>query len=242
MKRPLGTLGLFQFLTDELSAPCIAYNTTLFRVFNSLPSDSKLDVYLNDELLAKDLGYKQFSYYIPILETDIHSIKIFISGGNGSPVIDKLIQIHQSSAETLAIVGTIENPSILDIRGEPTHQPYPDNSLVRYANLSQNNVIVNVILNNNIIQSGPIDINNYNKYSLLDPTMYTFNFVLNNSPNDISQTSATHILKPTRMYTFYLVGSLDTQSQVYSSYPLELVISVDISTLIKKCPEDMKRL
>ena len=242
MKRQLDNPSLFQFLTEELNLPCISYNTTLVRVFNALPSEDKIDVYLDDDLLAKELSYKQFSYYVPVLEADIHNIKVFVSGASGEPILDTPVKIHQSNIETLAIVGTIQNPSVINVVGEPTQPSYHNKALVRYANLSQNNLNINVLLNDNIIQSGPLSINEYTSYSLLNPIMYTFQFALNDNSNNNFQTSATHILKPTRIYTFYLVGSLDTKSQTHLNYPLELVISVDLTTLIKKCPEDMKRL
>jgi len=236
------TPGLYQFLTKELSLPCIAYNTSLIRVFNAIPSDIKLDVYLDGDLIAKELEYKKFSYYIPILEAEVHNIKVFISSKTDTPIIDTQVQLYQANVETLALIGSIESPDILSILGEPIQQPYPNNSVIRYANLSNNNLVVNVLLNDSIISSTPLNINEYNRYSLLDPILYNFQFELNDNKESNIQTSVSHILKPTRIYTFYLVGCLDPTSPIHSNYPLELVISVDISSLIKQCPLDMKRL
>ena len=177
MKRQTNTPNLYKFITEELFLPCIPYNTSLVRCFNALPIETKLDVYIDDELLGKDLSYKQFSYYIPVLESKTHNIKVFISGENNTPIIDKQIQLHQSYVETLSIVGSIESPDILAVVGNPTQQPYPDKSVIRYANLSQSNIVINVSLNNNVIQSGPLNINEYNEYSLLNPIMYKFDFI-----------------------------------------------------------------
>ena len=233
MKRQTDTPALYKFITEELLLPCIPYKTSLVRCFHAIPTETKFDVYINDELLASELSYKQFSYYIPVLEAENHNVKVFISGENGTPIIDKQIRIRKSNVETLAIVGSIENPDILPIVGDPTLPSYPDKSVIRYANLSPNNIVINVSLNGDVIQSGPVNINEFNEYSLLNPIMYKFDFI---NPNNNSQTSSTHILKPTRIYTFYLVGSLDPNSSLYLSHPLELVISVDITTLIKQCP------
>lgn len=238
MNRQVPNISLYEFLTKELVLPCIAYNTSIFRVFNALPSDAKLNVYLDNELLATELEYKQFSFYIPILEAETHNIKVFVSGKNNTPIIDTQIQIYQARIETLAIVGNLQNPSILRISGEPRQEPYIDKSVIRYANLSNSDVVINVISNNKIIQSGPLNINEYNKYSLLNLGVYKFEFI---NQKDNFKTSVDTILKPTRVYTFYLVGTLDSNSPMYLSYPLELVISVDIATILKQCPPDMKR-
>lgn len=239
MNRQDSNINLYEFLTKELILPCLSSNTSIIRAFNALPSDTKLNVYLDNELLASELEYKQFGFYIPIIESNIHNIRVFVSGEKNTPIIDTQVEIYQSRIETLAIVGTLQNPSILKISGDPNQEIFLDKSVIRYANLSQSNVVINVISNNKVIQSGPLNINEYNKYSLLNPGLYEFEFV---NPVDNFKTSSTHILKSTRVYTFYLVGTLDSNSPMYLSYPLELVISVDISTMVKECPEDMKRL
>jgi hypothetical protein len=238
LNRVASNISLYEFLTKEISLPCIAYNTSVIRVFNALPSDAKVNVFLGDDLLASELEYKQFGFYIPILEAETYNLRVFVSGKSDNLIIDTKIELYQLQIETLAIVGTLQNPSILRISGEPRQEPYIDKSVIRYANLSKSNVVINVISNKNVIQSGPLNINEYNKYSPLDPGLYEFEFV---NQKDNFKTSVEHILKNTRIYTFYLVGTLDSNSPMYLSYPLELVISVDLATVIKHCPPDMKR-
>lgn len=228
---------LFQYLTSEVSSlPCLNNKTGLVRTFNVLPSDVKFNVYIDNILLGKELEYKQFSYYIAVSALKSHNVKVFRSDNLNTPIIDTQVQIHPANVETLAIVGSVENPSILMITGESEQPIYSDKSLIRYANLADRNITVNVLSSNKIVSSKNINHNEYNRYEIITPGTYQFEFILTDATANTFQTSSIHELNFTRIYTFYLVGSLD----INSIYPLELVISVDIISVIKKCPDIMK--
>lgn len=227
---------LFQFLTNEISSlPCLSYKTGFVRMFNALPSDVKFDVYIDGILLAKELAYKQFSYSIAASAYKVHNLKVFISDKLDTPIIDTTVQVNAANVETLAIVGSVENPRISIIVGEPGQPIYQDKSLIRYANLTDKDITANVLIGNRLISSKTIKSNEYNKYDTANPNTYKFEFVLADSPVDTFKSSTIHSLRPTRIYTFYLVGDTDANS----NYPLELVIAVDVVSLIKQCPPNM---
>jgi len=186
-------------------------------MFNALPSDVKFDVYIDEILLAKELEYKQFSYSIALSTLKTHTIKVFISNELNNPIIETQVQIHQANVETFAIVGSIEDPSILIITNNPPQQIFHNKSVIRYANLSESNMTVNVIRSNNIISSETIKSYEYTRYELIDPGTYNFQFILANTIGNDFKISTNKELKATRLYTFYIVGSAD----VNSIYPLE---------------------
>jgi hypothetical protein len=227
---------LFQFLNSEISSlPCLTYKTGFVRMFNALPSDVKFDVYIDGVLLAKDLEYKQFSYSIAASAFNIHNIKVFISDNLDIPIIDTQLQINAANMQTLAIVGSVENPSILTIIGDPGQPIYQDKSIIRYANLTNKDITVNALIGNRLVSSKTIKSNEYNRYDTANPETYNFEFVVSDASVDAFKASAIHRLRPTRIYTFYLVGSTDANS----NYPLELIISVDVVSLLKLCPANM---
>jgi hypothetical protein len=228
---------LFTFLTGELSLPCLDNSSGFIRVFNALPSDAKFDVYIGDVLLAKELAYKQFSFYIPGSAIISHNIRVFNSLNPNTPIIDTQIEITPANVETVCINGTIQNPKILKVTGDPTQQTYRDKASIRYANLTKDTMIINVATANNIIAYITLKPDEYNSYLVADPGIYRFRFIEADSPNNNNSSTVSHTLNPTRIYTFYLVGELGPNSK----YPLELVISVDITTVIKTCPPDMIR-
>ena len=228
---------LYQFLSGELSMPCLNPKSGLVRVFNGLPTEAKLDVYIDEILLAKELSYKEFSRAIVSSALKNNNVKVYISSELDRPIIDTQIQIPSGGGGTLAVVGSLENPSILIVEGDYKQPFYPDKSVIRYANLTDEDLTINVVRSNNIISSETVKSNEYNRYKTINPQTYQFQFVLADSLGTNVISAAIHELKPTRIYTFYLVGSLDPTS----NYQLELVISVDMSTVIKQCPTNMKR-
>jgi hypothetical protein len=231
------TPTLFSFLNNELSLPCLDYNSGFVRVFNALPSDAKFDVYIDNRLLSKELAYKQFSYYIPTPSLESHNVKVFNSLSPDIPIIDTQINITHANVETLCIIGTLQNPRLLLVTGDPTQQVYRDKASIRYANLTDDNIIINITTSDNIIVYVPLKSGEYNNYLVADPETYKFRFILADNPDSNYTPTSTHNLNPTRIYTFYIVGNLD----ITSKYPIELVVSVDMTTVIKTCPPDMKR-
>lgn len=227
---------LFTFLNNELSLPCLDNSSGFIRVFNALPSDAKFDVYVDDTLLAEELAYKQFSYYIPRPALKAYNIKVFNSLDHNTPIIDTQIEITPGNVETLCINGTVQNPKLVKITGDPTQQTYRDKASIRYANLTKDSIIINVSTTNNIVSYINLKPDEYTRYIVIDPGTYKFRFIQVGSPDNNSPT-VSHTINPTRIYTFYLVGELDSNSK----YPLELVISVDMTTIIKTCPPDMIR-
>lgn len=232
----IDTPTLFSFLNNELSLPCLYYSSGFVRAFNALPSEVKFDVYIDNILLAKELGYKQFSYYIPRAALVGHNVKVFNSSSPDTPIIDTQINLTNANVETLCIVGDLQSPRLLNVIGDPTQQVYRDKASIRYANLTDDEIIINVTFDGAsvFIPLGPYL---YNTYLVADPAEYNLKFILASSPDSNYKPSSIHTLNPTRIYTFYIVGKLDISAR----YPLEIVISVDMTTVIKTCPPDMKR-
>jgi len=124
---------LYQFLNSELSSLlCLNYKSTLVRAFNAIPSDIKLDVYIDEILLARELEYKQFSYSIAISTLKSYNVKVYVSNQLDTPIVDTQIQIPQGTIATLAIVGSIEEPNMLIITANPPKaRPIPVTSSSR---------------------------------------------------------------------------------------------------------------
>lgn len=223
---------LFQFLNNELGKICLPYKVSLVRALNAIPSDAKLDVYVDEILLARELKYKQFSYAIAVSTLRSHNIRVFDSSKPDSPIIETQIQIPEGHIATIAITGTIENPKILMLTSSSNQPTYSDRALIRYSNLSNSDITVDVIKSQNVISSKIVKANHEGQYEIIAPETYKFQFKLTDSVGNNVSSSAIHEIKPTRIYKFYLVGS-PTNNQ---DYPLEPVLAVDIMTVIKQCP------
>jgi hypothetical protein len=228
---------LFQFLNSELSLPCLPYNVGLIRAFNAIPSDVKLDVYVDKILLARELKYKQFSYSIATSTLTTHNIRVFDSSKPDSPIIETQIQIPQGHVATINIIGTIQNPQIFMLTTSSNQPTYSDRALIRYANLYDSDITVNVVKSKNVISTTMVKAKEVSKYSVIAPGTYQFQFSLTDSIGNNFLSSNIYEIKSTRIYTFYLVGSPTNDP----NYPLEIIRTVDIMTVIKQCPPMMNR-
>jgi hypothetical protein len=228
---------LFQFLNSELALPCLPYKVGLIRVFNAIPSEAKFDVYVDEILLARELKYKQFSYSIAISTLTTHNIRVFDSSKPDSPIIETQIQIPQGHVATINIIGNIQNPQIFMLTTSSNQPTYSDRALIRYANLSDSDITVNVVKSKNVISTTIVKAKEVSKYSVIAPETYQFQFILTDSVGNDVLSSTIFEIKSTRIYTFYIVGNQTKNT----NYPLELVITVDIMTVIKQCPPMMNR-
>jgi hypothetical protein len=79
------------------------------RVLHAVPDAPSVDVYANDELIADNLAFSEYTAYIPVSQR-LNKISIFVAGSDptGAPVLSNTLSIAQNSILTVAAVGTLE--------------------------------------------------------------------------------------------------------------------------------------
>ncbi|MHB1394446.1 MAG: DUF4397 domain-containing protein [Clostridia bacterium] len=193
------------------SSPCCPYTrqykrvakSPFIRLLHASPNTPAVDVYANDNLVARNLSYKEFTEYFPVPASSYH-ISAFPTGQKTNPVLATNISVPAGSILTIAGVGNAPNLSILPISDRMMPIP-PGKTYVKFVHLSPNAQSVDVTLPNGTKLFSDVEFKEVTNYLAVDPGQYTLQAraagtsqVLFNVPN-IN-------IKPGRFYTVYAVG------------------------------------
>jgi hypothetical protein len=167
------------------------------------PDAPTVDIYANENLIARNLSYKEFTEYFPV-PAGSYNIRVFAAGQKSNPVLSTNVSIPAGSIFTVAAVGNASNLGILPISDRMMPIP-PGKSYVRFAHLSPNAQSVDVTLPNGTKLFSDVEFKEVTNYTPVNPGKYTLqasaagtNQVILNVPN-IN-------IKPGRFYTVYAVG------------------------------------
>jgi Domain of unknown function (DUF4397) len=228
--------GVFSFL-QNVSKPCVNPNFSFVRVFNAITEPIKLNVYIDDVEIARNLEYKDFSNYVPIPKGD-RNIKIYSDQQPDSPLIElNNVDIPTNQIATLVTWKVGESLQTMILIDDVTQQLYRDKTVFRIVNVSTDNLSINITspdaqynVNRNLRHG------EYDGYLTRNPGLYTFVFTLS-SQEQSELIRRTLNNRAERIYTEYIVGTMDTNSVAHQEgYYLEFVLSIDGNIIIKQCP------
>ncbi|HYF84323.1 MAG TPA: DUF4397 domain-containing protein [Clostridia bacterium] len=192
-------------------SPCCPYNrqysriakSPFIRLLHASPNTPTVDVYANDNLVARNLSYKEFTEYFPVPASS-YRISAFPTGQKSNPVLSTNISVPAGSILTVAGVGVAPNLSILSVADRLMPIP-PGKTYIRFVHLSPNAQSVDVTLPNGTKLFSDVEFKEVTNYIAVNPGQYTLqaraagmNQVILNVPN-IN-------IKPRRFYTIYAVG------------------------------------
>jgi hypothetical protein len=192
-------------------SPCYSYSrqynrvakSPFIRLLHASPNTPTVDVYANDNLVARNLSYKEFTEYFPV-PAGSYRISAFPTGQKSNPVLSANISVPAGAILTVAGVGSAPNLSVLTISDRMMPIP-PGKTYVKFVHLSPNAQSVDVTLPNGARVFSDVEFKEVTNYTAVDPGKYTLqaraagmNQVLLNVPN-IN-------IKPRRFYTIYAVG------------------------------------
>lgn len=194
------------------------------RVLHASPDAPPVDVYANNNLIAKNLPYKGFTPYISVAPGN-YVISVFPSGTTKNPVLVKNIQVPNDTIATVAATGYVSDLDLLPIL-EPV-EPIPNNkTMVRFVHLSPNTPNVDIALPNGTLLFEDIGYEEVTDYISVPPGDYTIEAKV--AGTDQTALVVPNInLKPNRFYSIYAVGFLDEKP------PLQVLIPLDGNSYIK---------
>lgn len=198
-------------------------DTSHVRILHASPKSPAVDIYLNENLIIRNLPYKKFTEYLPVLP-GTYNIKIFPTGVTTNPVIDRNINVTPNSIITVAAIGLLPNIKLLPIL-DPKLPKQPGLVNVRFVHLSPNAPSVDITLPDGKILFEDVEYKEITDYLTVKPGLYTFQ-VKPTGEETIVLTVPNQRLQPNRFYTIYAIGLVNDEPS------LQLLTALDGNSYI----------
>ena len=173
------------------------------RVLHAVPDAPNVDVYADDQLIAKDLAFGKYTDYISVPEGN-YEIAVYAAGTKSNPVLDHMMMIRPDTIHTIAAVGTLNTIGLLAIPDRMEGNE-PGKSLVRFCHLSPNAPAVDITLPDGTILFGHVSFKQLTHYLAVNPMTYTLQ-VRPAGTSTVVLTVPNVNLKPGMVYTIYAIG------------------------------------
>lgn len=173
------------------------------RVFHASPDAPAVDVYANGNLIVKELAYKQFSQYIPLLAGNCN-IQVYPSGQMTNPVINTNVYIPPNTVFNVAAIGNLSDISLYLIP-EPTTGQNFGRPCIRFVHLSPNAPAVDIRLSQGTKLFDAVSYKDITVYACIPSNIYTFTINLAGTGNTVLTVPNVR-LDPNNYYTIYIVG------------------------------------
>lgn len=219
-------------LIHELLAPCIDNQASVVRLFNAVPDSPLLDVHSNDSPRMRYVEYKEITNYIPTKPGE-RNVKIYSS-------TDKKLLLELTSCEivpgqviTCAVFGSLDDLKFIPIIDDINETVMPDQTKVRFYNLDSSTIALTFGSNSSSITTD-LASGDGTKYTQINPGDYNLQCSLLNINTNSKKIKIS--FNPGKIYTVYIVGSVDPNSPNYSQLNIpQVVLVVDGNTLFNQC-------
>lgn len=178
-------------------------NNSSIRVLHAVPNAPAVDVYANDNIILKNLPYKEVSSYIPVPSGN-YNIKVYPTGKRTNPVIDTDVYIPEKSFYTIAAIGQLPDISLYPIQ-EPVSANKTNMACVRFVHLSPNAPAVDIKLPDDTTVFNNIPFKGIASYTCVPSGTYTF-MVTPTGTSNVVLTVPDIKLNSGMFYTIYAVG------------------------------------
>lgn len=189
----------------------------LFRIFNALPYNQPIDIYLDGLLVASNLKYKEFTSFSfgTFLK---QKIDVFEAGTTTNPILRSTIKLPAEQIFTVAITGNKGKEIAIPLEEDATTRPSKDSAINKIVNLSPDLPKVDVTFNGNP-GADNIEYRDETLYAFLPPGDYLITVKDSETNEDVVEEKFN--FKALRIYTIYILG--DVQN-------IELLQAVDGNT------------
>ncbi|MCX8132076.1 MAG: DUF4397 domain-containing protein [Clostridia bacterium] len=188
------------------------------RILHASPGAPTVDIYANENIIARGLVYKGFTPYIRV-NTGVYNINVFPSGQTSNPVLSTSINIPPQSVMTVAAAGRPAELSLFPIN-EPFVPTTQGKAYVRFVHLSPDTPSVDITLPNGTILFSNVAYKGITEYIPVDPGTY----ILEARPTS-TEVIALYVpnitLRADRFYTVYAVGLSGGTPSLQALIPLD---------------------
>jgi len=189
------------------------------RFFHASPDAPAVDVYANDNIVIKNISFKELSSYLPV-PTGNYNVKIYPAGTKTDAIVDTMVYIPERSVYTIAAVGKMPDISLYPIQ-EPISQNKSGVACVRFINLSPDASAMGVIFPDDSVVFSNVPFKGISSYTCTQPGAYSFK-ITSSGASDTAATVSDAPLNANAFYTLYMVGIPEENSGLDSILVSEL--------------------
>lgn len=190
------------------------------RAFHACPGAPPVNIYINGELIFKDISFKNFSEYVQLPKGE-YKVEVFASRQKGNPMITQDIRVPEKDVITIAVSGNLQDLQLVPYVEGNAGDLHENKTRLRIIHLSPDDPAVDVLIDQDSV---------FKNVGFLDETDYeqllsgSYNITLNIAgTNDIVLILKID-LKGKKVYTVYVVGN--------PPY-LSAILSLDGSTFVR---------
>ncbi|MCG1021071.1 DUF4397 domain-containing protein [Sutcliffiella horikoshii] len=173
------------------------------RFIHASPEAPSLDVYIDNEVVSRDLRYKNSSVYVDTKQLDIQ-ISAYSSGSTESPLITGVIQVKPDISYTLAIAGSVDNLQLIMIEDDPS-VPQSE-AKMRFWHLSPSAPAVDIAVKKGDVVFSDISFTELSEYLGLTPMTVDLEVRIAGTKEVVLPLNRVS-LKPDLAYTIIAIGS-----------------------------------
>jgi hypothetical protein len=173
------------------------------RFIHASPESPSLDIFMDKEVVWRDLRYKNSSVYVETKQMDIQ-ISVYKSGSTESPLQTGTIQLIPDSSYTLAIAGSGDNLQLIMIEDDPS-VPQSEAKL-RFWHLSPSAPAVDIAVKKGDVVFSDISFTELSEYLGLTPMTVDLEVRLAGTKDVVLPLNRVS-LKPDLAYTIIAIGS-----------------------------------
>lgn len=195
------------------------------RFLHAAPRVKPVNIYANDVLLVSDLGYKDFSEYIPVMP-GVYDAKVVTADENERVIIKTKLEVVDDTATTIAAVGTPDYIALqlvpeMYIKNLPLKNT--DDAFIRVVHFSPDTVPVDVKLSDGTVLFENIAYKTRSDYLSVKAGSYDIDVFPTGNPNAALSLKDVNLM-PGMIYSVYAVGlskgkpTLETVTSIDGDY------------------------
>lgn len=194
------------------------------RFFHALPTPDSLDLYWDDQKLAKDFLYEDFTRYFPTYSGE-HHLMVTLHHMT-EPLYEATLWLSKQKIYTIVLSYTPQTTSIQSTLVYEPPKAIPDEQLlIRSANFSQLPSTFTLQLMDTKPIFKKIPLRQASSYLAFSPATATLELTDLETHKSL-QKWENHLFKTTRYYTLYLIGGT-------KEYPLRCIQTIDGNSFLR---------
>ena len=222
-------------VSHDIIIPCVDDRNSFARFFHSRPDVPPIDIYVDGIMRVKNIPYLGLSFYVSSVAGK-HKVQYYEAGTKNLLFEIPEHQIPGGNIITFTLDKQGEKPNLLMIVDDISQKVYPDETKVRFVNLTGEEISIEMTYLREDIP--PITV--FVEHAI--PSDYIKTRAGSHSIN--ATTSKVGAYSPTarislpigKLTSIYLVGSLDPTSKLFQEGgSAQFVIIVDGNTMFSKC-------
>ncbi|RDU24878.1 DUF4397 domain-containing protein [Anaerosacchariphilus polymeriproducens] len=176
------------------------------RVMHTVPDAPNVDIYANDELIAENLTYGEYTDYLPIPQ-GIYMITLYAAGSEDAPILSNLLMVHGNCCLTVAAMGMLNNINFIAI-SDADAPLLPNRAMVRFMHLSPDAPAVYITLPDGTLLFNMVSFGQITPYTEVMPMNYTLDVKVAGTTTTVLTVPDVN-LSAGKYYTIYAIGLAD---------------------------------